>query len=254
MFEPSTVIVILGTFLIAGLAKGIIGLGLPTISLALLTIETNLPTSMALLLVPSLVTNIWQASVGGKFWEILIRLWPLFLTATFTVWFGVMALSSVDFTLLSALLGALLMTYAVINLSGFRFNLKTRHEWWVGSLVGSVNGILTGMTGSFVVPGVFYLQSIGFKRDMLIQSMGILFTVSTLALIFSLHGNEFLTSELGVWSSVSVVPAIFGMVIGQRIRQGLSEKAFRKLFFFFIFTIGAYIVVTALQNYIFSIN
>ena len=89
---------------------------------------------------------------------------------------------------------------------------------------------------------------------MLIQSMGILFTVSTLALIFSLHGNKFLTSELGVWSSVSVVLAIFGMVIGQRIRQGLSEKAFRELFFFFILTIGAYIVVTALQNYIFSIN
>mgnify|MGYP002527781983 CR=1 FL=1 len=78
---------------------------------------------------------------------------------------------------------------------------------------------------------------------MLIQSMGILFTVSTLALIFSLHGNELLTSELGVWSSVSVVPAIFGMVIGQRIRQGLSERAFRKLFFFFIFTIGAYIEI-----------
>ena len=95
MFEPSSVILILGIFLIAGLAKGIIGLGLPTISLALLTIVTNLPTSMALLLVSSLVTNIWQATVGGKFWEILIRLWPLFLTAIFVVWFGVMALSSV---------------------------------------------------------------------------------------------------------------------------------------------------------------
>ena len=230
MFEPSTVIFILGVFLIAGLAKGIIGLGLPTISLALLTIVTNLPTSMALLLVPSLVTNIWQATVGGKFWEILIRLWPLFLTATFTVWFGVMALSRVDFTLLSALLGALLMTYAVINISGVRFNLKTRHQWWVGSLVGSVNGILTGMTGSLVVPGVFYLQSIGLSRDMLIQSMGILFTVSTVALISSLHVNEFLSLEIGVLSTVSVVPAIYGMVIGQRILQGLSERYFRKLF------------------------
>lgn len=77
--------------------------------------------------------------------------------ASLTVWFGAMALSSVELTLLSALLGALLMTYAVVILSGFRFNLKTRHEWWVGSLTGSVNGILTGMTGSFVVPGVFYL-------------------------------------------------------------------------------------------------
>ena len=186
---------------------------------------------MTLLLVPSLVTNIWQATVGGKFWEILIRLWPLFLTATFAVWFVVMVLSSVELTLLSALLGALLMTYAVINISGVRFNLKTRHQWWVGSLVGSVNGILTGMTGSLVVPGVFYLQSIGLSRDMLIQSMGILFTVSTVALISSLHVNEFLSLEIGVLSTVSVVPAIFGMVIGQRIRQGLSERYFRKLFF-----------------------
>ena len=185
---------------------------------------------MALLLVPSLVTNIWQATVGGKFWEILIRLWPLFLTATLAVWFVVMVLSSFELTLLSALLGALLMTYAVINISGVRFNLKTRHQWWVGSLVGSVNGILTGMTGSLVVPGVFYLQSIGLSRDMLIQSMGILFTVSTVALISSLHVNEFLSLEIGVLSTVSVVPAIYGMVIGQRILQGLSERYFRKLF------------------------
>jgi len=254
MFEPSTVIVILGTFLIAGMVKGIIGLGLPTISLALLTIATSLPASMALLLVPSLVTNIWQAAVGGRLREILNRLWPLFLTAAFTVWFGVIVLSIVKLSLLSALLGALLIIYAVINLSGYRINLDARHEWWVGFLAGSVNGILTGMTGSFVVPGVFYLQSIGLSRDMLIQSMGILFTVSTLALMFSLHGNEFLNLELGVWSSVSVVPAIFGMVIGQRIRKGLSEKTFRKLFFLFILAIGAYIVVTTLQNYIFSVN
>ena len=254
MFEPSTVIVILGTFLFAGMVKGIIGLGLPTISLALLTIATSLPTSMALLLVPSLVTNVWQAAVGGKFREILIRLWPLFLTAAFTIWFGVLFLSSIELTLLSALLGMLLMIYAVINLSGYRFNINNRHEWWVGFLAGSVNGILTGMTGSFVVPGVFYLQSIGLRRDMLIQSMGILFTVSTLALMFSLHGNEFLNLELGIWSSVSVVPAIFGMVIGQRIRKGLSEKTFRKLFFLIILGIGTYIVVTAMQNFIFSVN
>ena len=76
MFDPSTVIAILGTFLVAGLVKGVIGLGLPSISLAVLTVVTNLPSSMALLLVPSLVTNIWQAVRGGKIRVILIRLWP----------------------------------------------------------------------------------------------------------------------------------------------------------------------------------
>ena len=65
MFEPSTVIFILGIFLIAGLARGIIGLVLGAKSLDLLTIVINLPTSLALLLVTSLITNIWQATVGG---------------------------------------------------------------------------------------------------------------------------------------------------------------------------------------------
>ena len=103
--------------------------------------------------------------------------------------------------------------------------------------MGSINGILTGMTGSFVVSGVFSLRSIGFRRDMLIQSMGILFTASTLALIFSLLRNEFITSELCIWSSITIAPAILGMVIGQRIRQFLTEIAFRNIFLFSLYQI-----------------
>ena len=248
MFDPSTVLAILATFFVAGIVKGVIGLGLPSISLAFLTIVINLPTSMALLLMPSLVTNIWQAVRGGNFLKILKRLWLLFLTSTMTVWIGTTALTIVDLTLLSALLGGLLMSYAVVSLSGLRFNLKTRNEWWVGSLTGSLNGILTGMTGSFVVPGVFYLQSIGLHRDALIQSMGILFTTSTLALFVSLQSNEFLTSKLVVWSSISLVPSIIGVLIGQQIRQWLSEKTFRNVFFFSLLVIGAYIIVIAFKN------
>ena len=248
MFDPSTVLAILATFFVAGIVKGVIGLGLPSISLALLTVVINLPTSMALLLMPSLVTNIWQAVRGGNFLIILKRLWLLFLTSTMTVWIGTTVFTIIDITLLSALLGGLLISYAVVSISGLRFNLKSRNEWWVGSLTGSVNGILTGMTGSFVVPGVFYLQSIGLHRDALIQSMGILFTTSTSALFFSLQSNEFLNSKLVVWSSISLVPSIIGVLIGQQIRQWLSEKTFRNVFFFSLLVIGAYIIVIAFKN------
>ena len=124
MFEISTIIVILGTFLIGGLVKGVIGWGLPSISLAILTVFTNLPTSIVLMLAPSLVTNIWQATIGGKFSKILFRLWSFYLTATLTIWFGGMILLRVDFELLSALLGGLLVIYAILSLSGFNFNIK----------------------------------------------------------------------------------------------------------------------------------
>ena len=249
MFDVLTILVVAGIFLIAGTVKGVIGLGLPTVSLALLTVAIDLPHTMALLLVPSFITNLWQAVVGGNGRAILRRLWPFLLMATVTVWLGATALTRVDLSLLSALLGALLVVYATVSLAGLRFTISTRQEAWIGPLAGSANGILTGMTGSFVVPGVLFLQAIGLPRGMLIQAMGMLFTASTLALGAALQGNGLLTVELGKLSAVALLPAIIGMVLGQRIRQWLSEQLFRRIFFISLLVLGAYIIANAFDGF-----
>lgn len=248
MFDVFTIFLVAGTFLIAGAVKGIIGLGLPTISVAILTVAIGLPEAMALLLVPSFVTNLWQAAVGGHGATILRRMWPFLVMATATVWLGAHVLRSADPSLLSALLGVLLVVYSTINLIGYRFALTARQEVWLGPLVGAINGLLTGMTGSFVVPGVMFLQAIGLSRDMLVQAMGILFAVSTLALALALQGNDLLTTELGAWSGVALVPAIAGMVAGKRIRKRLPEHLFRRLFFASLMILGAYIIARAMPG------
>ncbi len=245
MPDPSILAVIIATFLLAGTVKGVIGLGLPTVSLGLLTVALDLPSAMALLLVPSFVTNVWQASVGGHAAEIVRRIWPFLAMATVTVWLGATALTRVDLALLSALLGLLLVAYGAINLAGFRLAITTRHEIWAGPLIGTANGILTGMTGSFVVPGVMFLQAIGLPRDMLIQAMGMLFTVSTVALAVALQGNNLLTAELGGLSLAGLLPAAAGMVFGQKIRKRLSEQLFRRVFFIALLILGAYIIANA---------
>ncbi len=246
MFDDVTIVAVLATFLLAGAVKGIIGLGLPTVSLALLTVAIDMPTAMALLLVPSFVTNLWQATVGGNGKAIMLRIWPFLAMATLTVWLGAIALTRVDISLLSALLGTLLVVYSILNIAGTRFVITKRQEIWSGPLIGTANGILTGMTGSFVVPGVMYLQAIGLPRDMLIQAMGMLFTASTLALAIALQGSNFLTAELGTLSAASLLPAAMGMAFGQRIRLRLSEQLFRKIFFGALFLLGAYIIANAL--------
>ncbi len=245
MLDPLILAVIVGTFLVAGTVKGVIGLGLPTVSLGLLTVATDLPTAMALLLVPSFVTNLWQATVGGNGREVLLRIWPFLVMATVSVWLGAIALTRADLRLLSALLGGLLVTYAAVNLAGFRLAITARQEVWAGPLVGTANGILTGMTGSFVVPGVMFLQAIGLSRDMLIQAMGMLFTASTLALAVALQGNQLLTAQLGTLSAAALLPAAAGMVFGQRIRQRLSEHLFRRVLFVALLILGAYIIGNA---------
>ena len=246
MLDTNVIVVVASTFLLAGMAKGVIGLGLPAVSLGLLTVAFDLPTAMSLLLVPSFVTNIWQASVGGNGKAILLRLWPFLVMATVTVWVGAQALTRVDVALLTALLGVLLGTYSMVNLRGIQLTIRARHETWVGTLVGAANGVLTGMTGSSVVPGVMFLQAIGLPRDMLIQAMGVLFATSTLALAVALQKANILTIDHGLLSFGAVLPAILGMILGQRVRSALSERRFRKVFFVALLVLGAYIIASAL--------
>ena len=66
MVDPGLLFGVVFAFCIAGFVKGMVGLGLPTVSLGLLSLFVDLPTAMALLVMPSLLTNIWQAIVGDK--------------------------------------------------------------------------------------------------------------------------------------------------------------------------------------------
>ena len=246
MFDNATALAIFIAILLAGLLKGTIGVGFQTVGIAFLTIITNLPNAIALLLIPSLVTNIWQAGVGGKLIIILIRLWPLIITASMMVWFGSIALTSVSLSYLSALLGVLLIIYSTFSLFGLRLEVKTKNDRWLAPFIGLINGVLTGMTGIFVVPCVFYFQAIGFRKDILIQSMGVLFTALTLMLIVSLKTQDILTLELSGWSAFAIFPAIIGVLIGQLIRKRIPEDVFKKIFFLCLILLGSFITFNAL--------
>lgn len=236
--DPLILAAIAGIFLLAGTVKGVIGLGLPTVTLGLATLLLDLTSAMALLVVPSLVTNIWQAAVGGYGRTILARIWPFLAAATATVWIGALALAQVDLTYLSALLGLLLVAYAATGLAGARLTFTEQQARWSGPVFGGINGVLTGMTGSFMVPGVLYLQALGMPRDMLVQAMGMLFTLSTAALALALGQSNLVTAELGTASALGLLPAILGMLLGQRIRHGLSEQRFRQVFFLGVLGLG----------------
>ncbi len=248
LLDPLLLVLVALTFLVAGTVKGVIGMGMPTVSLALLTATVGLPSAMALLLAPTIITNIWQALVGGQLRQILRRLWLFLLASTVTVWLGVSVLARVDVRWLSALLGLLIVYYALSGLFRLGGGAIMRHGRHAGAVNGALTGLITGMTGSSVFPGVAYLQALGLPRDMLVQAMGVLFVVTTAALGFSMGEQRLLTVELALLSLMAVVPALLGMQLGQRLRHRLSEAAFRRVFLTGLLVMGGYLLLRALLS------
>ncbi len=243
MIDFNTLMIVILAFLVAGAAKGITGFGIQVVALSILTIALDLVTAMAVLLAPSTATNIWQAMVGGFARELLYRLWPFLFAVALAVLIGAMALTRVDLSLLTAFLGLVMIAYASASLLGIHFSVPAGAEPWLSPVIGLVNGTITGMTGSSVVPGTMYLQALGLPRDMLVQSMGMLYLISTLALAVALQAHSLLNLELGLYSTSAIVPALVGMMVGRKIRRQLSETLFRKIFFIALLALGFYLVL-----------
>ncbi len=72
-----------------------------------------------------------------------------------------------------------------------------------------------------------------------------LFTASILALTFALQHNNLLTLEKGMLSLIGLLPAIAGIVAGQRIRKKISKQYFKKIFFSSLLLLGIYVVLSS---------
>ena len=245
MLEPGTLF-IAGVFVVAGIVKGVIGLGLPTIAMGLLALVMAPAEAAALLIVPSLVTNLWQTLAGADLRPILARLWPTMVGVCAGTWAGAGLMSGAHGRLGTALLGIALVAYALTGLGSLRLSIGAHAERWLGPLVGGITGLITAATGVFVIPAVPYLQAIGLEKDSLVQALGLSFTVSTLALAINLVAVGTFNLSLAGPSVATLTLAAAGMWLGQRLRARLSPATFRTWFFVALAALGLYILVRSL--------
>jgi uncharacterized membrane protein YfcA len=239
-------ILIGGTFLLAGLVKGMIGMGLPTVAMGLLALPLPPAEAAALLVVPSLVTNVWQLLAGPRFGALARRLRPMMAGVLVGTVAGAGVLASDRTGTASIGLGIALALYAVVGLAGLKMAIATRHEGWLGPTVGVITGLVTGATGVFVIPAVPYLQAIGLERDELIQALGLSFSVSTVALALGLLRVDAWHAG-SIWLSLlALVPALLGMQAGQMLRQRIAAPKFRRVFFAGLLLLGVYLVIERL--------
>ena len=240
--DPATIVLVTAVLTLAGTVKGVVGLGLPTVTLALLTATLGLEAAIAVMLLPSLITNLWQALAGGGFLAVLRRLWAFQLALAVATVAASGASAVIATSALTALLGVSIALYGAAGLTTPPWPAPGRWERPLSPTMGLATGILTGMTGSFVMPAVPYLQALGLPRDRLVQAMGLTFLVATLALAAGLGGRGLIPDNLAALSAIAVLPALVGMEIGRRIRSRLSDRRFRQALFGSLLLLGIWIV------------
>jgi uncharacterized protein len=237
---------IFAVFVLAGLIKGVLGLGLPTVAVALLSLAMVPAEAAAILVVPSLVTNVWQLAVGPNLVPLLKRMATMMLGVCVGVALGAGLLTGSDSQRASMLLGLALVLYAISGFMSVRMSVPPRAEPWLSPVTGVATGVVTAATGVFVIPSVPYLQALGLDKDDLVQALGISFTVSTLALAVVLANDGTLSASVAGVSLFALLPALVGMWIGQHVRSKIRAETFRRWFFVGLLLLGVHLTVRPL--------
>ncbi|MGN6826661.1 sulfite exporter TauE/SafE family protein [Paucibacter sp. M5-1] len=178
----SQLLMVIGVFVLAGIVKGVTGMGLPTVAMSLLGLWMSPVQAAAMLVLPSLATNVAQCR-GPHLRQLAARLWPGWM-AIAIVTVAAPGFGDTDSTESAKYwLGAILITYGAWGLwRPVLPDLSTRSTW-LSAMAGAATGVVTAFTAVFVLPWVPYLQSLRLAKDEMVQALGLSFTVATLALV-----------------------------------------------------------------------
>jgi len=233
-------------YLLAGATKGLVGMGLPTVAVGLTSLFASPAEAAALVVVPSLVTNLWQMVDGRHLVPLLRRLWPLLA--------GIVAGTAVGALLTTEglrewarpALGLVLLIYALHGVRTAGHRLPERWDSWAGAAAGVATGLITVATGVFIIPAVPYLQALGLSKEALVQALGLSFTVSTVALAGALAGLGPLDAHSLLLSALATLPALVGMLAGRRLRAAMDATRFRRCVFLGLGGLGLHLLAQAL--------
>lgn len=240
-------------FVAAGVVKGVSGMGLPTLAMALLGLLMPPASAAGLMVLPSLATNLAQC-LGRHAGGLLRRLWPLWLALVLsTVANPLPDLASAGATARVAL-GIVLLLYGVWG--WFKPALPPLHELGgaaavlAGLLAGTLTGVVTAATGVFVMPMVPYLQALRLERDAFIQALGLSFTLATLALALRLWRSGGLSTGagegLGLLMLLALGAAFAGLGLGTLLRRRLPAATFQRALYAVFVLLGLLMLGRAL--------
>lgn len=232
----------LAVMLVAGVIKGLVGIGMPTISVGLLGLVMSPMQAAALILMPTFVSNLWQSFTGPHLISMARRLWPLLVATAAGTWLCAGLVARAPTRSDKIWVGLVLLVTAVLALSKWQPRIAAGWERALGLASGLGTGLVNALTGTAAVPSIPYIQALGLNKDELIQAAGLLALTSTASLGLLLGFKGMVGGADALLSGLLLVPALGGVTAGTLVRGRFSEAFFRLLFLGCQGVLGAYLV------------
>ena len=249
---PGTVLIAaVAIYLLAGLVKGTIGIGLPTAGISLTAQITDARTAIALVIIPMLLTNVWQVWRSRTNIDRAIQYWPLAITmAVGIVAFSVVA-PKISIGLVTLMLGVTVLVFSIVSLTREIPALPSKFETPAQLIAGVTAGAMGGITGVWAPPIVIYMSAARVDKTTFVAVVGVLLMLGSLTLAISYSSVGLITRGQAIASAMLVIPSIIGFSVGERIRERLDEALFKRLVLWFFLLMGLNLIRKSLQASLF---
>ena len=227
--EPYTIFVAGSGLFVAGLLKGTTGLGYSSCALPFVVLAVGLHSAIALIIAPAIASNVALILRTGHIRETIVRFAWLYAAMVPGILVGVGLLINVNASLATRVLGMITLGFVFLAWIRPSLSLSHRAEGLLQVPVGFTNGLLTGLTGSQILPLLPFMLSLHLDNARFVQAVNLAVTFASLVVAIGFAAHNLMTAKLFALSLAGIVPAISGVVIGDRIRSRLPEAFFRRL-------------------------
>ncbi len=214
-----------------GFTKGVVGFALPLVSLSAMGSFLPFEVAVALLILPTLVSNAFQSMRNGfgAAWQSLLKYRLLLTILMLMIALCAQLLTVLPSRALFALLGVAITVFGASQLLGFRLRFAPAHGTIVEVCVALVAGFFGGISGIWGPPVTMYLLALDTPKVEMVRVQSLSFFAGSLVLVGAHLRSGVLDAVTIPVSAWLVLPTMAAMFLGYRIQDRLDQEVFRRV-------------------------
>jgi uncharacterized protein len=236
--DVNLIVVAVSGLFFAGIIKGATGIGYSSCALPFLVASLGLKEAIVLVVAPAMASNVAVLFTTGSLGPSLRKFWPLYVATLPGILCGVFLLIWADKHIPTQVLGVIICAYAIQALLRPNLSISPKIARAAQIPVGFSNGLLTGFTGSQVMPLMPYMLALNLEPTLFVQAVNIAVVIASVFLGFGLWLAGLMSAPELSLSVLAIAPALLGVHLGNWARRHIPASQFKSIVLAVLLLIG----------------